>query len=82
MIDIIGWIGAIAFSVCAVPQAIEAFKNKKCYINKTFLRLWLTGEVFTLAYAIGIGAKPMIVNYIVNGICLIIITYYNKSPHE
>lgn len=80
MIDIIGWIGAIAFSVCAVPQAYEAIRNKVCYINKSFLSLWLVGEIFTLIYSISVGVLPLIVNYVVNGICLIIIVYYNKSP--
>jgi uncharacterized protein with PQ loop repeat len=80
IIDIIGWIGAIAFSVCAIPQALEAIKNKACYINKSFLYLWLIGEVFTLVYAINIKAAPLLLNYIINGISLSIILYYNKSP--
>lgn len=79
MIEIIGWIGSIAFSLCAIPQAVEAIRNKVCYINKWFLTLWIIGEVFTLVYAIGIGALPMIMNYMVNGACLIVIAYYNKT---
>jgi uncharacterized protein with PQ loop repeat len=78
IVDALGWIGSAAFSVCAIPQAYEALKQKACYINKSFINLWFIGEVFTLIYAISIGAAPLIVNYIVNGVCLLVIMYYNK----
>lgn len=76
--ELIGWIGSLAFSVCAIPQAIEAYKNKVCHINKMFLTLWLIGEVFTLIYALHIDATPLIVNYVINGLSLLVIMYYNK----
>lgn len=82
IITIISWIGSIAFSLCAVPQAYEAFKNKYCNLNKYFLSLWLLGESCTLIYATSIQAWPLIVNYILNGLCLLVILYYNRSDNE
>ena len=77
--EIVGWIGSIAFGLCALPQAWEAYKNKACYLNKPFLFLWTTGEVFTLAYALHIGTYPLIANYVMNALCLAVILRYNKS---
>jgi len=64
--------------VCAIPQAVEAYKQKVCHINGLFLVLWAVGEIFTLIYSIHIMAVPLIMNYVINGVSLTVIVYYNK----
>ncbi len=49
--EIIGWLGSILFAICAVPQAVQSYKQKHSHgISKAFLALWLFGEVFTTIY--------------------------------
>jgi uncharacterized protein with PQ loop repeat len=77
--ELFGWIGSIAFSLSAAPQAWEAFKNKTCNLNPSFLALWGIGEVATLIYSIHLGATPLITNYVLNGACLAVIVRYNRK---
>lgn len=78
MVDIIGWIGAICFSVCAAPQAYKSYKEKSSEgISILFLGLWYVGELFTLMYvSLTTAQLPLIVNYVFNIICILIIIYY------
>jgi uncharacterized protein with PQ loop repeat len=75
--EFIGWIGAICFSVCGVPQALMAYKNKHANgLSDSFLWLWWTGELATLIYTIPLEALPLIVNYLFNIMCINIIIFY------
>lgn len=78
MIDIIGWLGSIFFSICALPQAIKSYKEKSSKgISKSFMILWFLGEVLTLIYILLTTVQiPLIVNYVFNLICLSVVAYY------
>ena len=76
--EVIGWLGSLAFSLCAVPQAWTAWEEGTCDLNPVFLWLWGIGEALTLAYAASIGAAPLIVNYVLNGASLAVIVYFNR----
>jgi uncharacterized protein with PQ loop repeat len=82
MIETIGWIGAICFSICALPQAIKSYRDKTSEgISHAFLLLWLIGEILTLAYVVLTTVQmPLIVNYVFNLICLFVILYYYYMP--
>ena len=37
MMEVIGWIGGIFLSLCAVPEMLRAIKDKHCYIGHGML---------------------------------------------
>lgn len=77
MIDVIAWVGAVAFSICAIPQAWECYRHKHAQgLAWSFLILWLVGEVCFLIYSIYLVDFPLMVNYVANGLALGIIMYY------
>jgi uncharacterized protein with PQ loop repeat len=75
--EFIGWLGAICFAFCALPQAIHAIRFKTANgVTWGLLVLWTLGEIFTLIYVLPKGYLPLIVNYVANLILLSIIIYY------
>jgi uncharacterized protein with PQ loop repeat len=80
--ELLGWIGSILFAFCGLPQAIHAFKHKHADgMTWTFILMWLFGEIFTLLY---ISSKenilPLLSNYILNIIFLLVILYFKIFP--
>ena len=84
MIEAIGWVGAACFAVCALPQAIKSYKEKSSKgISLLFLFLWVVGEVLTLIYILKTSKQwPLIINYVFNLMCLVVIIYYYFKPGE
>ena len=82
--EIIGWIGSICFSLCALPQAVASFKQGHSDgISKIFLALWLTGEICMLWYTWRFGNLPITLNYLANLACLLVIIRYKvRSTHK
>lgn len=81
MIDVIAWVGAVAFAVCAIPQAWACFKQKHAAgLDWSFLLLWLLGELCFLVYSIHLWDLPLMTNYIANGLSLFVIIYYKLRP--
>lgn len=80
MLEILGWIGALCLGLCALPQAWQSFKTKSSQgISSSFLFLWIVGEIATLIYICLTTAQvPLIVNYIFNLLCLLIILRYKR----
>ncbi len=76
--ELIGWIGSLLFAFSAVPQAWQSYRQGHSRgISNGFLALWTVGEVLTLLYVlIKVGSAPLIVNYICNFICLLVIVKY------
>ena len=85
MITTLGWIGAIAFTLCAVPQAIQCWRQKHGEgISVLFLCVWLVGEVCML---IAIPCKYgwvwwLMMNYIGNTLSLLVIMRYRFWPKK
>jgi len=81
MIDLLGWIGSICLGLCALPQAYHSWKTKSSAgLSLSFLVLWILGEIATLIYILCTTIQiPLIVNYSVNLICLLIIVKYWKK---
>jgi len=85
MIDIIGWIGALAFTVCAWPQAIQCWQQGHARgISKILLWIWLAGEVAMLiATPLKLGwISWLMMNYIGNTSALLVIMRYRFFPSE
>lgn len=83
MIELIGFVGAFLFAVCAVPQAIQSYKlGHSDGLSALFITLWTSGEVFTLAYVLlkhGLD-WPLILNYGANLLFLVVIIRYKLKP--
>lgn len=84
MSDIIGWIGAVSFAVCAIPQAYTCYKTKSARgLSMSFLLLWTIGEICLLYYSfMEVFSYQLIFNYVFNLTCLAIIFYYKFKDHR
>jgi uncharacterized protein with PQ loop repeat len=85
MIESIGWIGAFFFSICAIPQAWQSFKEKHSNgLSVMFLVYWLLGEVFMLTYVMLQPELdlPLFVNYVVNLLLTSVIAWYKLFPQN
>ena len=81
-LETLGWIGAILFCFCAVPQSIKVYRTKSAGdLSWIFLLMWLFGEIFTLIYVIDKNMQvnvyqwPLITNYVMNTILVLYLVY-------
>jgi uncharacterized protein with PQ loop repeat len=76
--EIIGWIGGICLSLCALPQAIKVHREKNANgTSHLMLWLWMFGEIFTLIYvSFEKFSLPLILNYSLNMVFVAVIFYY------
>lgn len=83
MLEVIGWIGAICFAICGLPQAIKCFRDKHADgLDWFFLILWFTGEICMLIYILPELLIPLIVNYFANLMFVMVIIYYKIFPQR
>jgi uncharacterized protein with PQ loop repeat len=87
--NIAGWGGSILLAICALPQAIESYKNKHANgITHGLLWCWMIGEFLTLLYLLlraqstGDYDVPLIVNYATNIFLVAIIMKYKYFPMD
>lgn len=83
--EILGWLGAFFFSVCALPQAFKTFKDGHADgVSFLFLFLWFLGEFFMVLYTLLVlqADAPLLVNYALNMMCLFVILKYKVSPRR
>lgn len=75
--EILGWVGSICFCLCALPQAIYCWRHKTAEgLSWWFLWMWFVGEIATFIYVFPKGCMPLLVNYVLNFILLLVIMYY------
>lgn len=74
--NILGLIGSILLSICAIPEMIRTIQDKRCHLGWGFLSTWYLGEIFSLFYGFSLSEIPLILNYTVNLFALTIMTYY------
>lgn len=82
---IIGWIGSFCFAACGFPQAVHTYRlGSASDISAYFLGLWLTGELCMTAYVLSWSQAdyPLIFNYIINFISLLVILRYKIKPRS
>jgi len=73
----LGWVGNLLLAGCGVPAAIYAVWNQQSEVAMVLLVPWFAGEVITLLYiALSTRQAPLIVNYVVNIICITVMMYY------
>ena len=80
----LGYIGNILLSVCALPLAISAISRGYDKTPRLFLILWFMGEILACLDAIyNVGFYyPIFVNYGCNIVILLIIFKYHFWPRE
>ncbi len=79
--EIIGWIGSIAFTICAIPFAVDVYKQGRAdHITSLGLFLWVLGEICTLIYVVWQRDWPLVLNYIGNLLSLMVIVKFKFSP--
>lgn len=75
--ETIGWLGAILFAICGLPQAIQCAKDGHSRgLNWFFLLCWLFGELFTILYIWPKNDIPLLFNYFLNLVFLVIMIRY------
>lgn len=76
-IEVVGWVGAILFAGCGIPQAWQCHQQKHAQgLSWSFLGMWFAGEVLTIAYVFPSRQYPLLFNYFINLSCLLIILYH------
>lgn len=78
-IELMGWLGSMMLAICALPLAVEALKNKRIALNRAFFHLWFWGEVLVCIYIVYQGPSPLLINYAVNILCLLIVGRYREN---
>ena len=85
MIDMIGYIAAFAFAICAVPQAMLSYRyGHSKGVSGLTLILWSVGEVLMTIYVYfkhGLDI-PLLSNYLFNMLSLVVIIYYKVKPRS
>lgn len=75
--EYIGWIGSILFAVCGFPQAVQSIRDGHSRgLNWFFLGCWLFGELFTIVYIWPKQDYPLLFNYLLNLVFLVIMIRY------
>ncbi len=72
-------VGNLAFAICAIPSAIKAIQTGADDSSIAFLLLWLLGETCLLTWAARQELWIMLLNYIPNIACIMIMLGYNLS---
>lgn len=72
----IGLIGSLLLTLCAIPELIRTIKDKKCHLGWGFLSMWLFGEILCLFYGFSLGEIPLIINYSFNLIIVSVMTIF------
>lgn len=75
MIDALGWIGAVCFAVCGLPQLFQTWRTKNVKgISGWFLVLWFVGEVSTGIFVSTRTPEPaLLFNYGFNFLVLVVL---------
>jgi hypothetical protein len=76
---VIAGIGSLMLALCGFPEALRAYKNKRCDVGYPMLLLWLFGELFLIVFAIQTRQFILLINYFANVIFVLVMLYYKKG---
>lgn len=81
--ELMGWIGSFLFAICGLPQAWQSYKQGHSNgLNWFFILAWFYGEILTLGYIWPKQDWPLICNYLINILFILIIIKYKVYPRE
>ncbi len=81
----LGWVGAVFFAFCAVPQVIRTFKDGHARnLSALFLGMWLCGAVLCSGGTLlDVGVVPwLLFNYVLSLLCVLVLLRYKLSPRR
>lgn len=84
-IEAIGWLSSILFALCGAPQAYQSWRQGHSRgVSALMLWMWFIGEILAIIYVLGkIGVdKPLLFNYTVNLMFLVIILKYKYKENK
>lgn len=79
MLTALGVLSTILFSALIVPLVWEAYKTRKCPINKLTLAVWLAAEASLAIYAY--QDKIIVASCIINLAMLLSLCYYDLKAY-
>jgi uncharacterized protein with PQ loop repeat len=85
MADIIGWAGSVCLAFCALPQAVQSWRQgHSAGMANSFLIFWGVGEIlYIYATLASFGTVFWLMfNYILNFLCLLVICRYRWWPRK
>jgi len=83
MLEAFGWIGGFLLATCGVPMAVQThIQGHSEGISSWFLWMWFFGEVFVLIYVFPQMLYPLIANYGLNIILVLIVIKYKYYPRK
>jgi uncharacterized protein with PQ loop repeat len=84
VVQSIGWIGNLLFALCAVPQVIKTHQEGHSKgLSWGFILMWSVGELLAGIYGYLTEVPlPILLNYLFNFICLLIILSYKLNPRK
>ena len=75
--ETLGWIGSILFAICGLPQALQSVRDGHSRgLNWFFLLAWFGGEILTIAYVWPKSDWPLLFNYGINLVFLLVMLRY------
>lgn len=75
----IGLVGSLLLTFCAIPELIRTLKDKRCHIGWGFILMWFFGECFCFFYGFELGEVPLIINYTFNLVVVSVMLYYKMK---
>lgn len=83
IIELLGIVGSLTLSICAVPQVIESIRTGYSGMNIQMLWLWLIGALLMLVYSFILYSDViLLLTYSSAIIFSSIILYYKLYPRE
>ncbi len=76
MLNKIGWIGSLLMSFCGLPEVWKSYMESSCSIGWGMLLSWGIGEILLFIYVAPKKDYPLLVNYVINILCVGILIYY------
>jgi uncharacterized protein with PQ loop repeat len=74
----IATIGSVLLALCGLPEALKAFKTKRCDVGYPMLLSWLIGELCLIVFALQTKQYMLLINYIANVLFVITMLYYKR----
>lgn len=84
-IDLLGWAASLCFAVCPLPQVLQCFRQGHAQgISEAFLWIWLIGEFLMVTYLTCKAGQqgPIIVTFVVNVLCVLVIMWFLYIPRS
>lgn len=81
MNSLIGWAGGIILALSSFPQAVKTVRDGHADgLSSLFIASWLIGEVLSLIYVLPTFNLPLIANYSINLLIILLIGFYKIFP--